>query len=147
MTPVLFAILIFGALFYRRIVKHQNEIFNKKYEELENMYQELERAASVSSMSYQGAIPSNDQDTPVTQHSGRHLIQEQFSEEDFDGTSHSPSLDLSYDDHFYYSNPPQESEYGGERRHVPSLPAPDPTFPALTRVPSTESFSSSVITV
>ncbi len=61
MAPVLIIILVFACLFYRRIVKHQYVISSMKYEELERMHKQLERASSLNSLSYQGTITSNHQ--------------------------------------------------------------------------------------
>lgn len=42
MIPVLFAILIFGIVFYRKLVKHQYLLSDKKYQELEEMKRQLD---------------------------------------------------------------------------------------------------------
>jgi hypothetical protein len=44
MIPVLLAICCFGIVFYRKIVKHQYDVSDKKYQELEEMKRRLDHA-------------------------------------------------------------------------------------------------------
>jgi len=42
MIPVLFGVCYFGIVFYRKIVKHQHIVSDKKYQELEEMKRRLD---------------------------------------------------------------------------------------------------------
>jgi len=47
MGPVLVMILLFGVIFYRKIVKHQYVISNLKYLELEKLKEDIERQSEI----------------------------------------------------------------------------------------------------
>lgn len=46
MIPVLFAVCVFGILFYRNLVKHQYLVSDKKVQELEEFKRQIDRATS-----------------------------------------------------------------------------------------------------
>jgi calcium release-activated calcium channel protein 1 len=47
MIPVLFAVCFFGVVFYRKIVKHQYLISDRKYQELEEMKRQLDSSSII----------------------------------------------------------------------------------------------------
>jgi hypothetical protein len=66
MGPVLLIILLFGIIFYRKIIKHQYIISNLKYQELEKLKEDIERQSEIFQLSRSHSLRSSPAGTGFT---------------------------------------------------------------------------------